>query len=87
MAAAGSDSQHRSTRTPALGLRFLILAGISIFLLIDDHRENHLDAVRKAIGAAVYPLRVVVDAPVSAWRWIQDTTASRNDLLLENSRL
>ncbi|MGH8195580.1 MAG: rod shape-determining protein MreC, partial [Woeseiaceae bacterium] len=42
---------------------------------------------RKAIGAAVYPLRVVVDAPVSAWRWIQDTTASRNDLLLENSRL
>jgi rod shape-determining protein MreC len=87
MAAAGSDSEHRSTKTPALGLRFLLLAGISIFLLIDDHREHHLDAVRKAIGAAVYPLRVVVDAPVSAWRWIRETTASRNELLLDNSRL
>lgn len=74
-------------RTPALGLRFLLLAGLSILLLIADHRGNHLDAVRKTLGAAVYPLRIVVDAPVSLWRWLQETTATRNDLLLENSRL
>lgn len=84
MVAARAD---RPFRTPALGLRFLLLAGISIFLLVADHRNNHLDTVRKAIGAAVYPLRIVVDAPVSLWRWIGETTTSRNDLLLDLSRL
>lgn len=78
---------ERSFRIPALGLRFLLLAGISIVLLIADHRDNHLDAVRKTIGAAVYPLRVIVDAPVSVWSWIEETTTGRNDLLLELSRL
>lgn len=87
MVAASSANQHRFSRTPALGLRLLLLASLSILLLVADHRENHLDAVRKAIGAAVYPLHVVVDAPVSLWRWLGETTASRNDLLLENSRL
>ena len=84
MVAARAD---RSFRTPALGLRFLLLAGISIFLLVADHRDNHLDTVRKAIGAAVYPLRIAVDAPVSLWRWAGETTTSRNDLLLDLSRL
>jgi rod shape-determining protein MreC len=87
MVAARTDNAHRSTRTPALGLRFLLLAAVSILLLIADHRENHLDTVRKALGAAVYPLRIVVDSPVSLWRWLQEATAARNDLLLENSRL
>ena len=86
MAAAKTD-KHRSPNSPALGLRFLLLAGLSIVLMVIDHRDNHLDAVRKAIGATVYPLRVVVDAPVSLWRWIENTTASRNTLQLENSRL
>lgn len=84
MVAARAD---RSFRTPALGLRFLLLAGLSIFLLVADHRGNHLDTVRKAIGAAVYPLRIAVDAPVSLWHWIGETTTSRNGLLLDLSRL
>ena len=67
MAAAESKKQHRSPYSPALGLRLLLLAGLSILIQYIDHRDNHLDAVRKAIGATVYPLRVVVDAPVSAW--------------------
>lgn len=87
MARAKADRQHRSPYTPALGLRFLLLAALSILLLVTDHRNNHLDTVRKAIGATVYPLRIVVDAPVSLWRWIGNTTASRNELQLENSRL
>ncbi len=87
MAAANADNQHRSPNSAALGLRFLLLAGLSIVLLVIDHRNNHLDVARKAIGATVYPLRVVVDAPVSLWRWIGDATASRNELQLENSRL
>ena len=87
MAAALADKQHRSPYSPALGLRFLLLAALSILLLVVDHRYNHLDAARKAIGATVYPLRVIVDAPVSLWRWLGETTSSRNDLQLKNSRL
>jgi rod shape-determining protein MreC len=86
MAPVNTDN-HRSPNSPALGLRFLLLAGLSILLMVIDHRDNHLDAVRRAIGATVYPLRVIVDAPVSVWRWAGETTASRNDLQLENSRL
>jgi len=87
MAPAQAERQHRSPNSPALGLRFLLLASLSILFLVIDHRNNHLDAARKAIGATVYPLRVVVDAPVSLWRWVVDTTASRNDLRLDNGRL
>ena len=86
MVAAGSE-RHRAPNVPALGLRFLLLAGLSLLLIIIDHREHHLDAVRKAIGATVYPLRVVVDAPVSLWRWARDTASSRDELQLENARL
>lgn len=87
MAAATNDSAHRGSHPRALGLRFLLLASLSILLLVIDHRDNHLDTMRKAIGATVHPLRVVVDAPVSLWRWAVDLTASRNNLQLENSRL
>lgn len=87
MAAAKSSQPHRSPYTPALGLRLLLLASLSILLQYVDHRDNHLDTLRKAIGATVYPLRVIVDAPVSAWRWLGETTASRTELQLENARL
>ncbi len=87
MAAANSNSPHRSPYSPALGLRLLLLAGLSILLQYVDHRDNHLDAVRRTIGATVYPLRIIVDAPVSTWRWLEETTASRNKLELENGRL
>lgn len=68
-------------------MRFLLLAALSILLLVLDHRDNHLRKVRQAIDGAVHPLRVLVDAPVSAWHWISETTTSRNQLLLENRRL
>ena len=62
MAAVKTDNQHRAPNAPALGFRFLLLAGLSILLLVIDNRENYLDNLRKAIGASVHPLRVVVDA-------------------------
>ena len=87
MVVARSERSHRAPHARALGLRFSLLAGLSILLLVVDHRDNHLDTVRKAIGATVYPLRVVVDAPVSTWRWISETTTSRSELQSENDRL
>lgn len=87
MAASRFKQRLRSSNSPALGLRLLLLAGLSIVLLVIDRRDNHLDTLRNAIGATVYPLRVIVDAPVSLWHWTQENTASRNQLQLENSRL
>lgn len=87
MALTQSDRQHRAPNSQTLGTRFLLLAALSILLLVVDHRDNHLRTVRQAIDGAVYPLRVLVDAPVSAWRLISESVTSRNDLLLANSRL
>lgn len=84
-----SSPSNRSglARIPALGLRALALICLSILLMVLDHRDNHLDAARRAIGAAVYPIQIVVDAPVRFWAWIREAGTTRNELRLENSRL
>ena len=68
---ASRQSSRNPGRIPALGLRVLGLIFISIVLMYFDNRDNHLDTVRKAVGAAVYPLRVIVDAPVRFWGWLK----------------
>lgn len=84
---AAHASRSNPGRNPALGLRVLGLIFISIMLMYFDHRDNHLDTLRKSIGAAVYPLRVIVDAPLHFWGWLSKSSASRNELQLELSRL
>jgi rod shape-determining protein MreC len=74
-------------RIPALGARVIIFVVISILLMYFDHRENHLDAVRKGVGAAMYPVRVVVDAPLRLWQWFGAATTTRGELQSEVSRL
>lgn len=81
------EKNTNPARIPALGLRVLVLIFISILLMYFDHRDNHLNSVRRGIGAAVYPLRVVVDAPVRFWHWLGDSTTSRNALEVELNRL
>ena len=49
MVAARTSSHDRSQRASALGLRLLLLAFLSILILVVDHRENHLDAVRRGL--------------------------------------
>ncbi|MGB5627638.1 MAG: rod shape-determining protein MreC, partial [Woeseiaceae bacterium] len=65
----------------------LILILISIVLMYLDHRENHLDAVRKGVGVAVYPIQLIVDAPVRFWAWLGESTTSRGDLQRDVARL
>jgi len=76
-----------ASRIPALGIRLIALLLLSIILMVLDHRQNHLGAVRQAIGAAVYPLQVIVDAPFRLFGWIRESTTERNTLRLEVSRL
>ncbi|NNL64110.1 MAG: rod shape-determining protein MreC [Woeseiaceae bacterium] len=84
---ASRRNNTNPARIPALGLRTLVLIGVSIVLMYLDHRENHLDGIRKTIGAAVYPVQVVVDAPARFWGWLGESTTSRNELELEVGRL
>ena len=74
-------------RIPALGARVLVCIALSILLMVLDHRQNHLDAVRKTIGVAVYPLQVIVDAPFRLWGWFTENTAERTELQRDLSRL
>jgi len=84
---ASRTNNTNPARIPALGIRVLILLFASIILMVVDHRQNHLAAVRQTIGAAVYPIQIVVDAPFRLWEWIRESTAERNTLQLELSRL
>ncbi len=81
------SSNTHLARIPVLGVRVLALMGLSILLMVLDHRQNHLDAVRRVIGAAVYPIQVIVDAPFRMWEWLAESTADRNELQLEVGRL
>lgn len=74
-------------RIPALGVRLLICVALSVLLMVVDHRQHHLDAVRKSIGVAVYPLLVIVDSPFRLWGWLTENTADRSELQREQSRL
>ena len=86
MVASRADNTNPA-RIPALGVRLIVFLILSIILMVLDQRQNHLDTVRKAIGAAVYPLQVIVDAPFRMWEWMGEASTSRNDLRLELSRL
>jgi rod shape-determining protein MreC len=74
-------------RIPALGMRVLLCVGLSILLMVVDHRQHHLDTVRNAIGATFYPIQIIVDAPFRLWSWIGESTADRNTLQVEVARL
>ncbi len=84
---ASRSSNRNPARIPALGIRVLLLLFASIILMVVDHRQNHLDTVRRTIGAAVYPIQIIVDAPFRLWEWVREGTSDRNQLQLALSRL
>jgi rod shape-determining protein MreC len=84
---ASRASNSNPARIPALGLRVVALIIFSILVMYLDHRENHLDVIRRTVGVAVYPVRLTVDAPARLWHWLGTSTASRNELELQLGRL
>lgn len=86
MVAFRADNSNLA-RIPALGVRVLLLLFGSILLMVLDYRHDHLGSVRKVIGAAVYPVQIVVDAPFRLWEWAREGTTSQNKMQLELSRL
>jgi len=52
-----------------------------------DHRQNHLEGIRSGLSLLIYPLQYVVNLPVAASYWVNDSFSSRETLLEENNRL
>jgi len=84
---ASRSSNSNPARIPALVARVVLLVIASILLMVLDHRQNHLDAVRRTLGTAVYPIQIVVDAPFRLWAWMREAATNRNELQLQVSRL
>jgi rod shape-determining protein MreC len=70
-----------------MGARFLLLSAVCLSLMILDRREQHLDRVRQGLSVLVYPVRVLVDAPISGWANLRTNFASRKALVAENEDL
>ena len=81
-----SDNSNPA-RIPALGIRVLVCAALSVLLMFMDHRQDHLSTIRKGVGVAVYPIQVVVDSPFRLWAWLTESTADRTELQRELARL
>ncbi|HEX5787704.1 MAG TPA: rod shape-determining protein MreC [Woeseiaceae bacterium] len=85
--AATRDTSSNPARIPALGFRALFLVLLSVLLMYLDHREQHLEQVRDIVGTALYPLQLLVDAPIRLVDWTAARLRSRDDLLTENEQL
>jgi rod shape-determining protein MreC len=85
--AATRSYKSNPARIPALGARAFALLLLSLLLMFLDHRDNHLDAVRNTISAAIYPMRIIVDAPAHFWVWARERSKSHDELQRENASL
>ena len=76
-----------SARGGSPGFRFTIYATLSIIIMFLDQRGAWLEQVRYALNIATYPIQLLVSSPSTAWRWVQESVATRDALRVENERL
>jgi rod shape-determining protein MreC len=69
------------------GFRFALYAIVSIAFMVLDQRFNWLERAHYILQAASYPVELAVSSPVAAWRWVENSFASRDSLEAENQRL
>jgi rod shape-determining protein MreC len=72
---------------PALGLRLIVLALMSVGLMVADHRQHNLSRVRDWLSAAAYPFQWTVQSPLAAWIAARESFATRSHLEADNVRL
>ena len=84
-----SDAARKTLfpRGPALGLKFLLFATLSVGLMVaDNHGEPRLRPVREWTARALQPLLWVTSLPQATFN-LGDHFRSREDLLTENTAL
>jgi len=65
----------------------VLLAAASILLMTLDHREGLVEPAREAASGVVYPVRALVDAPLSLAERLSEQLATRGQLMEENQAL
>src|SRR6201992_3633105 len=76
-----------SARGGSPGFRFALYAILSIVIMTLDQKGEYLEQVRYGLSFAAEPIRLAVSSPSAAWRWIQESMATRDALRAENVRL
>ena len=69
------------------GFRFTLYAVLAIVLMFVDHRSHWLEHVRFVLSGAAYPLQLAVSSPSAAWRWLEESFATREALSAQNQAL
>ncbi|MBF0470090.1 MAG: rod shape-determining protein MreC [Gammaproteobacteria bacterium] len=64
-----------------------VLVFLSLVMMITDHRQHHLEGVRSVLSLAIYPLQLLVNAPVALLRDSDETLTMREKLVIENRAL
>jgi rod shape-determining protein MreC len=84
MAVFGSGgSRSFGGRGPSFGFRFFCYAVVSVVLMFYDKKGGWLDTARYGLQATIYPLQLAVNSPSAAWRWLEETFATRESLQKE----
>ncbi len=52
-----------------------------------DQRGAYLEQIRYGLSIAAYPIELAVSSPSAAWRWMQESIATRDALRAENALL
>ncbi len=87
MATLTSDSRPIIGHGPSLLARLILLGGISIGIMVLDHRQHYLEVARKWLSTVVYPLQALVQSPVQIYEWLSDSVITREQLKRENVEL
>lgn len=72
--------------SPSLTKLLALIAG-ALLLMVMDHQYRQLEALRAVLSVAVYPLQVMVNAPVQAVHGLMASVATRQALVDENEKL
>ena len=87
MSSHDSDPRPLLLGGPALGLRLIVLALMAAGLMVADHRNHHLAAIRDGVATLAYPIQWAVQAPVAAWSAMSESFATKARVEASNVRL
>jgi rod shape-determining protein MreC len=82
-----SDPRPLLLGGPALGLRLIVLAAMAAGLMVADHRQHHLAAIRDGIASLAYPIQRAVGAPFEVWATARESFATKAHVESENVKL
>lgn len=87
MSSHESDPRPLLLGGPALGLRLIVLAAMATGLMVADHRQHRLAAIRDGIASLAYPIQRAVSAPFDAWAAMRESFATKARVEADNVKL